>query len=111
LEDCWTNKPKFKTDGLSGKCWKEKKIRGIAHPEGGGKTKPFSAVVPIGRSAFPAQMRQTNPISDGGDTPVFPLFQYSIIPPFQSDDDYAKRTQFGPGAQKWARAGPEGPAG
>jgi hypothetical protein len=43
------------------------------------------------RTQFPA----------GRDTPPF---QYSIIPPFRSNADCAKRSQFVSGAQEWARA-------
>ncbi len=42
------NKPNLRRGVLSGKCWKERKICGIAQQEGGGKTKPISAIVPIG---------------------------------------------------------------
>ncbi len=51
------NKPNLRRDILSGKCWKERKICGIAHQEGGGRTKPISVIMPIGRSAFPGSKR------------------------------------------------------
>jgi len=69
-------------------------------------------------------MRKTNPISPGGTRENAqneanfgrcgprepPLFQCSIIPPFQSAANCAKRTQFGPSARERARAaGPGGP--
>ena len=42
--------------------------------------------------------RQTKPVgrrgAAGRNIPAFPLFQYSIIPAFQSDADRAKQTQF-----------------
>ncbi len=55
------------------------------------------------------QSCKTNPIPGGWDAPPF---QYPIVPAFQSDVNCAKRTQFRPSAQEWARgAGPGGPDG
>lgn len=49
--------------------------------------------------------RQTKPVGRRGvagrNIPAFPLFQYSIIPAFQSDADHAKQTQTWAGWVIW----------
>ncbi len=78
------------------KCAKRTQFRSVGRLDAGAgcANKPNSWRLPIGRSAFPGalqgEMRKTNPIFGGQDTPPFP---YSTIPAFPPHAFYAKRSQ------------------
>ena len=59
---------------------------------------------PIALGARRAKCAKRTQFPGVGRRAGYPAFHYSIIPPFQSDVDGAKRTQFRPSARGWARA-------
>jgi hypothetical protein len=85
-----------------GNCVKQTRFGGPAWKAGNERAKRSQFARSAG--APEDEMRKTNPILDRRDTP---LFQCSIIPPFQSDANRTKRTQFlaAPGGTRRGRMG------